>query len=223
MYKERLPYNPGRDMRAVMVMVKVPIVIMGFPGAPFANVPELVAAARANPGKFSYSSSGIGNPQHLAGELFNRVAGVDTLHVPYRGSGPAVLDIAAGQVQFGYNSLASGLSLIREGRIRAIGVTSRDRMAQLPDVASVSEFAPMANYELVNFFGLFAPSGVPAPIMQKLHGIVLNAMREPVLRARFEEQGLQVQGFSLEESQRFMVTESEKLGRIVNEAKITAE
>ena len=151
------------------------------------------------------------------------MAKVDTLHVPYRGSGPAVLDIAAGQVQFGYNSLASGLSLIREGRIRAIGVTSRDRMAQLPDVASVSEFAPMANYELVNFFGLFAPSGVPAPIMQKLHGIVLNAMREPVLRARFEEQGLQVQGFSLEESQRFMVTESEKLGRIVNEAKITAE
>jgi len=223
MYKERLPYNPGRDMRAVMVMVKVPIVIMGFPGAPFTNVPELVAAARANPGKFSYSSSGIGNPQHLAGELFNRVAGVDTLHVPYRGSGPAVLDIAAGQVQFGYNSLASGLSLIREGRIRAIGVTSRERMAQLPDVGAVAEFAPMANYELVNFFGLFAPTGVPEPIMRRLHGIVLSAMREPTLRARFEEQGLQVQGFSLEESQAFMISESEKLGRIVAEAKITAE
>jgi len=223
MYKERLPYNPGRDMRAVMVMVKVPIVIMGFPGAPFTNVAELVAAARANPGKFSYSSSGIGNPQHLAGELFNRVAGVDTLHVPYRGSGPAVLDIASGQVQFGYNSLASGLSLIREGRIRAIGVTSRERMAQLPDVGAVAEFAPMANYELVNFFGLFAPTAVPEPIMRRLHGIVLSAMREPTLRARFEEQGLQVQGFSLEESQAFMITESEKLGRIVAEAKITAE
>ena len=223
MYKERLPYNPGRDMRAVMVMVKVPIVIMGFPGAPFTNVAELVAAARANPGKFSYSSSGIGNPQHLAGELFNRVAGVDTLHVPYRGSGPAVLDIASGQVQFGYNSLASGLSLIREGRIRAIGVTSRERMAQLPDVGAVAEFAPMANYELVNFFGLFAPTAVPEPIMRRLHGIVLSAMREPTLRARFEEQGLQVQGFSLEESQAFMITESEKLGRIVAEAKITAD
>jgi tripartite-type tricarboxylate transporter receptor subunit TctC len=210
-------------MRAVMVMVKVPIVIMGFPGAPFTNVAELVAAARANPGKLSYSSSGIGNPQHLAGELFNRVAGVDTLHVPYRGSGPAVLDIASGQVQFGYNSLASGLSLIREGRIRAIGVTSRERMAQLPDVGAVAEFAPMANYELVNFFGLFAPTAVPEPIMRRLHGIVLSAMREPTLRARFEEQGLQVQGFSLEESQAFMIRESEKLGRIVGEAKITAE
>jgi tripartite-type tricarboxylate transporter receptor subunit TctC len=96
-------------------------------------------------------------------------------------------------------------------------------MAQLPDVGAVAEFAPMANYELVNFFGLFAPTGVPEPIMRRLHGIVLSAMREPTLRARFEEQGLQVQGFSLEESQAFMISESEKLGRIVTEAKITAE
>jgi len=90
-------------------------------------------------------------------------------------------------------------------------------------VGAVAEFAPMANYELVNFFGLFAPTAVPEPIMRRLHGIVLSAMREPTLRARFEEQGLQVQGFSLEESQAFMISESEKLGRIVNEAKITAE
>ena len=205
------------------VAVKVPNVVMANPAAPFASVAELVAHAKANPGKFSYSSSGIGNPQHLAGELLNHMAGIHTVHVPYRGSGPAVTDIAVGAVQFGYNSLASGLPLIREGRIRAIAVTSRERMPQLPDAPAVAELAPLANYELVNFFGLFAPAGVPEPVVERLHAVVAAALREPELRRRFEEQGLLVQSVGLAESRRFVEAESRKFGRIVEDAKITVD
>jgi tripartite-type tricarboxylate transporter receptor subunit TctC len=203
--------------------VKVPVVVMGNPNAPFTDIAGLVAYAKANPGRLSYSSSGIGNPQHLAGELFNHMAGVQTVHVPYRGSGPAVLDIAAGQVQFGYNSLASGLALIREGKIRALAVTSRERMPQLPDVPSVSEFAPLAAYELVNFFGVFAPAAMPQALLERLNGVLAAALREPGLRGRFEEQGLLVAAMGVAESRRFVVQEAEKFGRIVEDAKITAD
>ncbi|HYF09772.1 MAG TPA: tripartite tricarboxylate transporter substrate binding protein [Acetobacteraceae bacterium] len=223
LFRERMTYHPVRDLRPVSVLVKVPVVVMANPDAPFRGIPELVAQARANPGRFSYSSSGIGNPQHLSGELLNHMAGIRTVHVPYRGSGPAVLDIAAGQVQFGYNSLASGLALIREGRIRVIGVTSRERMPQMPDAPSVSEYAPLAAYELVNFFGVFAPTATPEPIMERLHAVLAALMREPGLRGRFEEQGLLVQSMGLEESRRFVATEAEKFGEIVRVANITAE
>jgi tripartite-type tricarboxylate transporter receptor subunit TctC len=223
LFRGRMAYDPLRDLKPVAVAVKVPNVVMANPAAPFASIAELVAHAKANPGKLSYSSSGIGNPQHLAGELLNHMAGIQTTHVPYRGSGPAVTDIAVGAVQFGYNSLASGLPLIREGRIRAIAVTSRERMPQLPDVPAVAEHPSLANYELVNFFGLFAPAGVPEPIMERLHAVVAAALRAPELRGRFEEQGLLVQSMGLAESRAFVEAESRKLGRIVEDAKVTVD
>jgi tripartite-type tricarboxylate transporter receptor subunit TctC len=223
LFRGRMAYDPLRDLKPVAVAVKVPNVVMANPAAPFASIAELVAHAKANPGKLSYSSSGIGNPQHLAGELLNHMAGIQTTHVPYRGSGPAVTDIAVGAVQFGYNSLASGLPLIREGRIRAIAVTSRERMPQLPDVPAVAEHPSLANYELVNFFGLFAPAGVPEPIMERLHAVVAAALRAPELRGRFEEQGLLVQSMGLAESRGFVEAESRKLGRIVEDAKVTVD
>jgi tripartite-type tricarboxylate transporter receptor subunit TctC len=223
LFRGRMAYDPMRDIRPVMVVVKVPNVVMANPAAPFTSIAELVAQAKANPAKFSYSSSGIGNPQHLAGELLNHMAGIQTVHVPYRGSGPAVLDIATGQVQFGYNSLASGLSLIREGRIRPIAVTSRERMPQLPEVAAVAEYGPLSAYELVNFFGVFAPAGTPEPIMQRLHGTIRQALRNDDLRARFEEQGLLVSAMGLAASRDFVVAESQKFGTIVETARISVD
>jgi tripartite-type tricarboxylate transporter receptor subunit TctC len=223
LFRDRMTYHPIRDLRPVMVVVKVPNVVMGYPEAPFATVEELVTQAKARPGAFSYSSSGIGNPQHLAGELLNHMAGINTVHVPYRGSGPAVTDIAAGAVQFGYNSLASGLSLIQERRIRAIAVTSKERMDALPGVPSVSEYAPLAQYELVNFFGVYAPAATPEPVMQRLHEVISAAVRAPDLRSRFEAQGLLVQSMSLAQSAAFVAAESEKFGLIVRTANISAE
>jgi tripartite-type tricarboxylate transporter receptor subunit TctC len=151
------------------------------------------------------------------------MAGIRTVHVPYRGSAPAVTDIAAGVVQFGYNSLASGLPLIQDGRIRAIAVTSKERMPALPDVPAVAEYAPLAQYELVNFFGVFAPAATPEPVMQRLHAVIGAAAQEPGLRARFEGQGLLVQAMSLAESRAFVAAEAQKFGEIVRVAGITAE
>lgn len=218
-----MTYHPFRDLRPVMVLGKVPVVVMANPNAPFRSVEELVAQARANPGRFSFSSSGTGNPQHLAGELLNHMAQVQTVHVPYRGSGPAVLDIASGQVQFGYNSLGSGLALIREGRIRVIGVTSRERMPNLPDAPAVAEYAPLAQYELVNFFGVWVPAATPEPIVQQLSGALTTIMAAPEMRARFLEQGLIATALNPEESRRFVEAESAKFGEIVRVANITAE
>lgn len=223
LFRERMTYHPVRDLRPIMILVTVPVVVMAWPQAPFTSIEALVTQSRANPGRYSYSSSGIGNPQHLAGELLNFMAGINTVHVPYRGSGPAVLDIAAGQVQFGYNSLASGLSLIREGRIRVIGVTSKDRMPQIPDAPSVAEYAPLRDYELVNFFGVFAPAATPEPALRRIHGVLARAMAEPTLRARFEDQGLLVRAMGLDESRAFVAAEAEKFGDIVRRANITVE
>jgi len=223
LYREKMAYDPLRDLRPVVLGARVPNILMGNPGAPFRTVGELVEHARANPGALSYSSSGIGNPQHLAGELFNHMAGIRTVHVPYRGSGPAVTDIAAGLVGYGFNSLAAGLSLIQDGRIRAIAVTSKERMAQLPDVPSVSEYAPLRDYELVNSFGLFAPAGLPDAIAERVHAAVAAAVRQPELRARFEAQGLLPDPLSPAEYRRFVEEQSEKFGAIVREANITVD
>jgi tripartite-type tricarboxylate transporter receptor subunit TctC len=223
LYKEKMAYDPLRDLRPVSLVGKVPVVVMAWPEAPFRDLAGLVAFSRANPGRLSYSSSGIGNAQHLCGELLNRIAGINTVHVPYRGSGPAVLDIAAGQVQFGYNSLASGLALIREGRIRVIGVTSRERMPQLPDVPSVSEVPGLGAYELVNYFGVFAASATPAPILQRLNEVLVEIQRVGPVREKLTEQGLLVQTMGLAEARDYIAQESAKFGRIVAEAAITPD
>jgi tripartite-type tricarboxylate transporter receptor subunit TctC len=223
LFKERMAYDPIRDIKPVMVVVKVPIVVMSYPGAPFRTTEELVAYAKANPERLSYSSSGIGNPQHLAGELLNSMAGIKTVHVPYRGAAPAVTAIASGEVQFGYNGLAAGLPLIQDGRIRAIAVTTREPLPQLPDARPLSAYPPLANYELVNFFGVFAPSATPDPIVERIHGALANALKGPALRGSFENQGLLVQSMSHAESRRFVISAAETFGQVVQQANITVE
>ncbi|WP_137176906.1 tripartite tricarboxylate transporter substrate binding protein [Roseomonas sp. AR75] len=220
LFRDKMTYHPVNDLRPVMIVVKVPNVVMANPNAPFRDIAGLVEYAKAHPGALSYSSSGIGNPQHLSGELLNHMAGIRTVHVPYRGSAPAVTDIAAGVVQFGYNSLASGLPLIQGGQIRAIAVTSKDRMPALPDVPAVAEYPPLSQYELVNFFGVYAPAQTPEGVMERLHAVVSNALKEPALRQRFESQGLLVQSMSLAESRAFVAAEAEKFGEIVRVANI---
>ena len=223
LFKERMAYDPIRDITPVMVVVKVPIVVMSYPGAPFRTTEELIAYAKANPERLSYSSSGIGNPQHLAGELLNSMAGIKTVHVPYRGAAPAVTAIAAGEVQFGYNGLAAGLPLIQDGRIRAIAVTTREKLPQLPDAPPLSAYAPLGNYELVNFFGVFAPAATPDPIVERIHGALADALRVPALRTTFENRGLLVEAMSPGDSRTFVVGAAETFGRVVKQANITME
>ena len=181
-YKEKMTYDPMRELTPVALVGIVPCVVVVAATSPVKTPQDLIAYAKANPGKLSFSSSGIGNPQHLAGELMNSMAGTDVLHVPYRGSAPAVTDVATGAVTMSFSSLAAALPLMQDGRLRAVAVTSRERMPQLPDVAPLSEGAPgLKGYELLNWFGMFATAGTPAPVVTRLNEIVVKALGEPKL------------------------------------------
>jgi len=224
LYKDKMAYDPARDLAPVALVGIVPCVIVVAATTPVHNATELIAYARANRGKLSFSSSGVGNPQQLAGELMNSMAGTDVLHVPYRGSVPAVLDVATGAVTMSFSSLAAALSLIRDGRLRAVAVTSRERMPQLPDVPALAEAAPeLKDYELLNWFGLFAPAGTPEPILTRLNEIIADGLRDKAIAEKLEAQGIVPRIMSVSEYRAFVTSETEKFGRIVQQANIKME
>jgi tripartite-type tricarboxylate transporter receptor subunit TctC len=223
-YREKMSYDALRELTPVALAGIVPCVVVVKADLPVASPAELIAYAKQNPGKLSFSSSGVGNPQHLAGELMNRMAGIDVLHVPYRGSAPAVTDVAVGAVTMSFSSLAAALPLMQAGNIRAVAVTSRERMPQLPTVAPLADGSPgLAGYELLNWFALFAPAGTPEPILARLHAVVAAAFAEPALAAKLEAQGIVPRPMSLAELTAFVRAESEKFGRIAIAANIRAE
>jgi len=190
LHKDKMTYDPLRELAAVALVGIVPCVVVVAATTPVGNSAELIAYARANRGKLSFSSSGIGNPQQLAGELMNHMAGIDVLHVPYRGSAPAVTDVATGAVTMSFSSLAAALPLMQDGRLRAVAVTSRERMPQLPDVLPLADGAPeLKGYELLNWFGLFAPAGTPREIVAKVSADVGRVLALPDAKLRLAEQG----------------------------------
>jgi tripartite-type tricarboxylate transporter receptor subunit TctC len=221
LFKSKITYDPVKDLLPLHVAVKAPIVLMVHSGTPYKTLQDLIAYAKANPGKLSYSSSGIGNLQHLAGELFNTMAGVKTVHVPYKGSAPAVADIAAGQIPMGYNSLPSAVPLIRDGKIRPLGVTSNERMPQIPEVAAIAEVLP--GYELVNYFGVFGPAGMPEAIVEKINRAVEAALKEPSLKSRFETLGLVPQSQTPAQAKAYVEAEAAKFAKIIVDAKVSPE
>ncbi len=224
LFKDKMTYDPARELTPVALVGIVPCVIVVAATTPVHNAAELIAFARANRGKLSFSSSGVGNPQQLAGELMNSMAGTDVLHVPYRGSAPAVLDVATGAVTMSFSSLAAALPLIRDGRLRAVAVTSRERMPQLPEVVPLAEAAPeLKDYELLNWFGLFAPAGTPEPIVTRLNAIVAAGLRDKAIAANLEAQGIVPRIMTAPEYRAFVASETEKFGRIVQQANIRME
>jgi tripartite-type tricarboxylate transporter receptor subunit TctC len=224
LYKDKMSYDPLRELVPVALVGIVPCVVVVAANTPVRTAAELIAYARANPGKLSFSSSGIGNPQQLAGELMNSMAGTNVLHVPYRGSAPAVTDVATGAVTMSFSSLAAALPLMQDGRLRAVAVTSRERMPQLPDVAPLAEAAPELNgYELLNWFGLFAPAATPEPVIARLNEIVGNALRDKAISEKLEVQGIVPRILAPAEVRAFVASEAEKFGKIVAQANIKAE
>jgi tripartite-type tricarboxylate transporter receptor subunit TctC len=224
LYKDKMTYDPAKELAPVALVGIVPCVIVVAAATPVKNPVELIAYAKANPGKLSFSSSGVGNPQHLAGELMNSMAGIDVLHVPYRGSAPAVTDVATGAVTMSFASLAAALPLMQDGKLRAVAVTSRERMPQLPDVAPLSEGAPgLKGYELLNWFGMFTTAGTPAPVIEKLNGIINTALRDKSISEKLIPQGIVPKPMTVAEYQAFVKSETEKFGQVVRDAKITLE
>ena len=224
LFGDKMTYDPLRQLAPVALIGIVPCVVVVAATTPVHTPAELIAYARANRGKLSFSSSGIGNPQQLAGELMNTMAGIDVLHVPYRGSAPAVTDVAVGAVTMSFASLASALPLIQGGKLRAVAVTSRERMPQLPDVASFAESVPeMKDYELLNWFALFATGGTPEPIVARLNAVANAALRDPAIVAKLDPQGIVPRLMTPAEFTTFVHGEVKKFGEIIARANIKAE
>ncbi len=224
LYKEKMTYDPLRQLTPVALVGIVPCVVVVAATTPVHTPAELVAYARANRGKLSFSSSGIGNPQQLAGELMNTMAGTDVLHVPYRGSAPAVTDVAVGAVTMSFSSLAAALPLIQDGRLRAVAVTSRERMPQLPDVATFAEAVPeLKDYELLNWFAMFATGGTPDPVVARLNDIANTALRDKAIVDKLQIQGIVPRPMGPAEFRAFVAAEAAKFGKVIAQANIRAE
>ncbi|KAB2892478.1 MAG: tripartite tricarboxylate transporter substrate binding protein, partial [Burkholderiaceae bacterium] len=188
-YKERMAYRPERDLVPVSLVVRVPNVLVASPGLPVKSIEELVAYARKNPGKLSYATSGVGNPQHLNGELLAHLAGIQLNHVPYRGASNQLVDVAAGNVDLTFVSLAGANPFLKGGRVKPLAVTSAKRMPFAPGIPAIAEYPPLSAYALENWFGLFAPAATPDAVVQKLGAAVAQALKDPDLAARLRDQG----------------------------------
>jgi tripartite-type tricarboxylate transporter receptor subunit TctC len=193
--------------------VRVPNVMEVTPSLPVKTVGEFIAHAKANPGKISYASAGNGTSAHLAAELFKVMAGVDILHVPYRGSGPALHDLMAGQVQVMFDTVPSSIEHIKAGKLRALGVTSATRSDVLPDVPTIADTVP--GYELSAWFGVGAPRDTPPEIIQRLNREITVGLADPKIRARFADLGAAPMPMSVAEFRKFVVDETEKWAKVV--------
>ena len=222
-YRDKMMYDPQKELTPIALAGIVPCVIVVEAKTPVKTPAELIAYAKANKGKLSFSSSGVGNPQHLAGELMNRMAGTDVLHVPYRGAAPAITDVASGAITMSFTSLGAVAPMMQDGRLRAVAVTSRDRMPQLPDVAPLSDGPGLAGYELLNWFAVFAPAGTPQPIQDKLHQVISSAFQDKATADKLLAQGIVPRSMPLPELRAFVQSESVKFGQIATAANIKVE
>jgi len=222
LYKEKMTYDPMRELAPVALIGIVPCVVVVNPATPVRTPQELIAYAKANAGKLSFSSSGVGNPQQLAGELMNMMAGTNVLHVPYRGAAPAVTDVATGTVTMSFTSLAAAQGLLQAGKVRAVAVTSLDRIPQLPDVEPLQNGAPgLKGYELLNWFGLFTTGGTPSAMVDKLNAITLKALAEPRNAETLNTQGIVARKTTPEQFKAFVQSESQKFAGIIEKANIS--
>lgn len=219
----RLPYDPPRDLAPITNAVRVPNLLVVGAAVPASNAAELLALARARPGELTYGSSGVGNLAHLNGELINRMAGVRLTHVPYRGAAAAIADVAAGRVTMMFAGAPALMPLVREGRLRVIGVTGARRLVALPDFPALAETPALAGYALENWFGLFAPAGLPADVTRALHAAATSALRDADVVRRMGEQGVEPDPGTPESFAAFIAEEGRKLAAIIRDANITLE
>jgi tripartite-type tricarboxylate transporter receptor subunit TctC len=224
LYREKMTYDPLKELAPIALVGIVPCVVVVAEATPVRTPQELIAYAKANAGKLSFSSSGVGNPQQLAGELMNMMAGTNVLHVPYRGAAPAVTDVATGAVTMSFTSLAAAQGLMQAGKIRAVAVTSLERMPQIPDVAPLQEGAPgLKGYELLNWFGLFSTGGTPPDMVERLNTLTVKALAEPKTAETLNKQGIVARKTTAAQFKSFVETESKKFAEIIDKAKIKIE
>jgi tripartite-type tricarboxylate transporter receptor subunit TctC len=218
LYKN-LRYNALTDLAPITQLVAQPNVLVVPRELPVKNVEELIAYAKANPGKLNYGSSGAGASQHLAGELFKRHAGIDIVHVPYRSGGPAMTDVVAGRLQLMFETIPGSLPFVRSGQVRALAVTGEQRSPALPDVPTVRE-AGVDKFVAVGWLGIVAPANTPAPIVEKLNAAIRKAVGTPLVSQRLTELGLEVKLSTPNEFSDLINREVEAFRKLITDAKI---
>jgi tripartite-type tricarboxylate transporter receptor subunit TctC len=218
---DKLSFNFLRDIAPVASIIRAPYVLAVNPTVPAKTIPELIAYARANPGKLSIASTGTGSGSHLAGELFKMMTGVNLVHVPYRGGGPGLTDLLGGQVQVMFVSTVSSIEYIKTGRLRALAVTTVTRSDELPNVPTVGEFVP--GYEASTWFGVGAPKNTPSQIIDKLNEAINAGLADPKFKARLADLGGTPLVGSPADFGKFIAGETEKWGNVVKFTGIKAD
>ena len=215
----KLPYHPQTDFEPITLVNTTPLVLVVNPSVPAKNVKELIALARANPGKLNFGSSGSGGSNHLAGELFNSVAGVKMVHIPYKGNAPALTDLVGGHVDVIFNGLTSALPLIKGGKLRALAVTSLHRSAALPEAVTLDE-AGLKGFQAVAWNGLTAPARTPRSVVAKINADVVRVLKSPDLLERLRAEGSDPVGNSPEQYSAFLHEEISKWRKVIQFANI---
>ena len=218
LYEKKISYDFLRDIAPIAGILRVPNVVVVHPSLPVRTIPEMIAYAKANPGRINVESPGAGTSSHMAGELFKVMTGVDVIHVHYRGNGPALIDLLAGQVQVGFDTMPASIAYVRAGKLRALAVSTVTRSQTLPDLPTVSEFVP--GYESSGYFGLGAPGKTPAEIIDKLNREVNAGLADPKLRAQLTDLGGMILAGSPADFLKLIDDETEKWGKVIRAANI---
>lgn len=218
----RLPYNATKDFAYVTLVASGTYVLFVQPSLPVKSVADLIALAKASPGKLSYGSTGVGGPAHLAGELFKSRAGVSIVHVPYKGTPPILGAVASGEVQLGYLTLAGVLPSWKTGRITALAVTSAKRVRGAPQLPTIAE-SGLPGYDVTPWYGILAPVGTPGPIVALLNAEIGRVVQMPEIREKLAVQGLEAIASTPEQFREIMRSEIDKWARVIKEAGIKAD
>ena len=222
-YKGRMLYSPEKDLAPVTLVTRVPNVLVAGPSLQASSVAELVERARAKPGALTYATSGVGNPQHLNGELLQSLAGITMVHVPYKGASGQLADVASGNVDMTFVSYAGAAPFIQGGRVKALAVTSATRASFARDIPAIAETPGLSAYALENWFGLYAPARTPPAVVQRVYEAVRDALADPALAQRLREQGGEPAPLPPAEFAAFIASESKQYAAIVERADITAD
>jgi tripartite-type tricarboxylate transporter receptor subunit TctC len=218
---DKLNFNFIRDVAPIATMTRQAEVMVVNPSFPARTVPEFIAYAKANPGKINMASAGIGTAQHITGELFKQMTGIDMMHIPYRGGAPAITDLIAGRVQVTFTSPQGLIAHIRAGKLRALAVTTAARSEALPDVPPVGDFVP--GFEATGWFGVGAPMNTPAEIVDKLNQEINAALADPGMKARISDMGATAFVSSPADFGKLIAAETEKWGKVIRLANIKPE
>lgn len=218
----KLPYDPVKAFVPVGMIGTAPTSLAVHPGVPASSARDLIALARAKPGQIHFATAGVGTFTHLSSELFRSMAGIDLVHVPFKGGGPAIISVVAGQTQMIFGTLIQNLPHIRANRVKALGIGSTRRNAALPEVPTIAE-SGLPGYEAANWWGILAPAGTPAAVLKRLYNEIAASLGAPDTQKWFTAEGAEIVNRTSEEFGAFIVAETAKWGRVIKDAGIRSE